>query len=137
MTDEQFLDGFVIGALSAVRSARAALPLLRAAKWARIVNLAAMSARSQGFGLIEYTAAEAGGARPPRLGIPLKVMYALGLSGDIAAKVFRRDVLLSTLSVRLMHIMSSANSAGIPSRSTTRSGAPRRSTRDASYRLSC
>jgi 3-oxoacyl-[acyl-carrier protein] reductase len=33
--------------------------LLRAAKWARIGNLAAMSARSQGFGLIEYTAAKA------------------------------------------------------------------------------
>ncbi|MDT5264715.1 MAG: 3-oxoacyl-[acyl-carrier protein] reductase [Mycobacterium sp.] len=59
VSDEQFVDAFVIGALSAVRSARAALPLLRAAKWARIVNLAAMSARSQGFGLIEYTAAKA------------------------------------------------------------------------------
>nr|MDT0524597.1 SDR family oxidoreductase [Streptomyces sp. DSM 41633] len=50
---------FTVGALSAVRSARAALPLLRASGWARIVNLAAMSARSQGFGLIEYTAAKA------------------------------------------------------------------------------
>ena len=59
VSDEQFLDAFIIGALSAVRSARAALPLLRAANWARIVNLAAMSARSQGFGLIEYTAAKA------------------------------------------------------------------------------
>lgn len=59
VTDDQFLDAFVIGALSAVRSARAALPLLRVARWARIVNLAAMSARSQGFGLIEYTAAKA------------------------------------------------------------------------------
>jgi dihydroflavonol-4-reductase len=52
------------------------------------------------------TAAEAGGARPPRVGIPLKVMYALGFCGDVAAKVLRRDVLLSTLAVRLMHIMS-------------------------------
>src|ERR1700738_90434 len=40
VSDEQFVDAFVIGALSAVRCARAALPLLRAAKWARIVNLA-------------------------------------------------------------------------------------------------
>jgi dihydroflavonol-4-reductase len=32
-------------------------------------------------------------------------MYALGFCGDVAAKVFRRDMLLSTLSVRLMHIM--------------------------------
>ncbi|MDV3132923.1 NAD-dependent epimerase/dehydratase family protein [Mycobacterium sp. 29Ha] len=52
------------------------------------------------------TAAEAGGAKPPRVGIPLKVMYALGFGGDIVAKVLRRDMLLSTLSVRLMHIMS-------------------------------
>jgi dihydroflavonol-4-reductase len=52
------------------------------------------------------SAADAGGARPPRHGIPLKVMYALGFGGDIAAKVLRRDMLLSTLSVRLMHIMS-------------------------------
>jgi 3-oxoacyl-[acyl-carrier protein] reductase len=59
VSDEQFQHAFTIGALSAVRSARAALPLMRAAKWARIVNLAAMSARSQGFGLIEYTAAKA------------------------------------------------------------------------------
>jgi NAD(P)-dependent dehydrogenase (short-subunit alcohol dehydrogenase family) len=59
VSDEQFQRAFTIGALSAVRSARAALPLLRAASWARIVNLAAMSARSQGFGLIEYTAAKA------------------------------------------------------------------------------
>ncbi|MBJ7336498.1 SDR family oxidoreductase [Mycolicibacterium sp.] len=59
VSDAQFQDAFTIGALSAVRSARAALPLLRAAGWARIVNLAAMSSRSQGFGLIEYTAAKA------------------------------------------------------------------------------
>jgi dihydroflavonol-4-reductase len=52
------------------------------------------------------TAAQAAGAHPPRVRIPLKVMYALGLAGDIAATVLRRDMLLSTLSVRLMHIMS-------------------------------
>jgi dihydroflavonol-4-reductase len=33
-------------------------------------------------------------------------MYALGFGGDIAATVLRRDMLISTLSVRLMHIMS-------------------------------
>jgi dihydroflavonol-4-reductase len=52
------------------------------------------------------TAADAAGARRPRFGIPLKVMYALGFGGDVAATVLRRDMLLSTLSVRLMHIMS-------------------------------
>jgi dihydroflavonol-4-reductase len=33
-------------------------------------------------------------------------MYALGFCGDVAATVLRRDMLLSTLAVRLMHIMS-------------------------------
>ncbi|MCW2686845.1 MAG: NAD-dependent epimerase/dehydratase [Mycobacterium sp.] len=52
------------------------------------------------------TAAVAAGARRPRFGIPLTAMYALGIGGNVAAKVLRRDVLLTTLSVRLMHIMS-------------------------------
>jgi dihydroflavonol-4-reductase len=51
-------------------------------------------------------AAEAGGVRPPRLGIPLRAMYVLGRFGDVVGTVLRRDVLLSSLSVRLMHIMS-------------------------------
>ncbi|MCX2931751.1 NAD-dependent epimerase/dehydratase family protein [Mycobacterium sp. CVI_P3] len=52
------------------------------------------------------TAADAGGAKRPRLGIPLKVLYAVGFLGDVVAKVSRRDVPLSTVMVRLMHIMS-------------------------------
>ncbi|WP_375486436.1 SDR family NAD(P)-dependent oxidoreductase [uncultured Jatrophihabitans sp.] len=59
LTDDQWLAAFDLGAMSAVRCARAALPLFRAAGWARIVNLAAMSARSHGFGLADYTAAKA------------------------------------------------------------------------------
>ena len=59
VSDEQWLRAFDLGAVSAVRCARAALPLLRAAEWGRIVNVAAMSARSHGHGLAEYTAAKA------------------------------------------------------------------------------
>jgi 3-oxoacyl-[acyl-carrier protein] reductase len=59
ISDEQWLRAYDLGAVSAVRCARAALPLLRVAEWARIVNLSAMSSRSQGFGLAEYTAAKA------------------------------------------------------------------------------
>jgi NAD(P)-dependent dehydrogenase (short-subunit alcohol dehydrogenase family) len=59
ISDERWLRAYDLGAISAVRCARAALPLLRAAEWARIVNLSAMSSRSQGFGLAEYTAAKA------------------------------------------------------------------------------
>jgi NAD(P)-dependent dehydrogenase (short-subunit alcohol dehydrogenase family) len=44
--------------LSAVRTIRAALPYLRRAEWARIVNLSAMSTKRQSPPLIAYTAAK-------------------------------------------------------------------------------
>ena len=46
------------GVLSAVRCVRAALPLLRAARWARVVNVTAMSVQHQSPGLVSYTAAK-------------------------------------------------------------------------------
>ena len=52
------------------------------------------------------TAAAACDSTPPRFGIPLVLTYWLGRAGDVAAKVLRRDMVLSSLSVRLMHIMS-------------------------------
>lgn len=52
------------------------------------------------------TAAEAGGVAPPRFGLPLPVTYAFGYAGDVAGRLLRRDLELSSLSVRLMHIMS-------------------------------
>ena len=51
-------------------------------------------------------AAVAGGVEPPRRGIPLGVMSAMGRVGDVVAAVLRRDMALSSLSIRLMHIMS-------------------------------
>jgi len=45
--------------LSAARCVRAALPLLRAAEWARIVNVSAHSTHRQSPGLVAYTAAKA------------------------------------------------------------------------------
>jgi NAD(P)-dependent dehydrogenase (short-subunit alcohol dehydrogenase family) len=44
--------------LTAVRCVRAALPLLRAAPWARVVNVTAMSVQHQSAGLVSYTAAK-------------------------------------------------------------------------------
>jgi 3-oxoacyl-[acyl-carrier protein] reductase len=46
--------------LSAVRTCRAALPLLRSADWGRIVNISAHSVQRQSPRLIAYTAAKAG-----------------------------------------------------------------------------
>jgi 3-oxoacyl-[acyl-carrier protein] reductase len=50
---------FDIGVLSAVRTVRAALPLLRNATWARVVNLSAHSTKRQSIELVAYTAAKA------------------------------------------------------------------------------
>ncbi len=50
---------FDVGTMSAVRSMRAALPLLRAAEWARVVTLSAHSIQRQSPRLVAYTAAKA------------------------------------------------------------------------------
>jgi 3-oxoacyl-[acyl-carrier protein] reductase len=57
--DSKWIESFSIGALGAVRCSRAALPLLRSAGWARIVNVSAMSVQHHSSGLADYTAAKA------------------------------------------------------------------------------
>lgn len=56
--DDEWLEAFEIGALAAIRCARAALPLLRKAAWARIVNVSAHSTKRQTATLAAYTAAK-------------------------------------------------------------------------------
>jgi 3-oxoacyl-[acyl-carrier protein] reductase len=58
-TDEDWHRVFDGLTFAAVRTARAALPLLRKAEWARIVNVSAMSVKRQSPPLIAYTAAKA------------------------------------------------------------------------------
>ncbi len=57
-TDDDWHSVFDGITLSAVRTCRAALPLLRAADWARIVNVSAMSTKRQSPPLIAYTASK-------------------------------------------------------------------------------
>jgi dihydroflavonol-4-reductase len=83
----------------------AATALLLAAEKGRngeryIISERFMSARE-----LYEAAAAAGGSAPPRFGIPLSLVYAMGYAGDLAARVLRRDMKLSSLSVRLMHVM--------------------------------
>ena len=59
LDDGDWAATFDIGTLSAVRCVRAALPLLRAADWARIVNVSAHSTRRQSPDIVAYTAAKA------------------------------------------------------------------------------
>jgi 3-oxoacyl-[acyl-carrier protein] reductase len=59
MDDTQWDAAFALGTMSGVRSIRAALPMLRAADWARIVTLSAHSIQRQNPRIVAYTAAKA------------------------------------------------------------------------------
>jgi 3-oxoacyl-[acyl-carrier protein] reductase len=58
LQDDEWIGAFEIGALAAVRCTRAALPLLRKAEWARVVNVSAHSTKRQSAHLAAYTAAK-------------------------------------------------------------------------------
>jgi NAD(P)-dependent dehydrogenase (short-subunit alcohol dehydrogenase family) len=59
LTDDDWFSTIDIGSMGMVRCVRAALPLLRAAEWARVVNVSAHSTQRQSEGLVAYTAAKA------------------------------------------------------------------------------
>ncbi|MGZ4691065.1 MAG: SDR family NAD(P)-dependent oxidoreductase [Acidimicrobiia bacterium] len=59
LDDAEWVATFDIGTLSAIRCVRCALPMLRAAAWARIVNISAHSTRRQSPSLVAYTASKA------------------------------------------------------------------------------
>jgi 3-oxoacyl-[acyl-carrier protein] reductase len=59
LTDEQWLRAVEDGVMGMVRCVRSALPLLRKAQWARIVNFSAHSTQRQSVMLPAYTAAKA------------------------------------------------------------------------------
>jgi 3-oxoacyl-[acyl-carrier protein] reductase len=58
LSDADWNETIEIGAMGMIRCIRAALPLLRAAGWARIVNVSAHSTKRQSAGLVAYTAAK-------------------------------------------------------------------------------
>lgn len=59
MSDSDWDDAFALGTMSGVRSIRAALPMLRAADWARIVTFAAHSIQRQNPRIVAYTGSKA------------------------------------------------------------------------------
>lgn len=58
LTDADWQEAIDVGAMGMIRCVRAALPLLRAAEWARIVNVSAHSTKRQSASLVAYTAAK-------------------------------------------------------------------------------
>jgi 3-oxoacyl-[acyl-carrier protein] reductase len=59
LDDSGWDDAFALGAMSAVRSVRAAVPLMRAAEWGRMVIFSAHSIQRQSPILVAYTASKA------------------------------------------------------------------------------
>jgi 3-oxoacyl-[acyl-carrier protein] reductase len=59
LSDQQWIETIEIGAMGMIRCVRAALPLLRAAEWARVVNVSAHSTKRQSPSLVAYTASKA------------------------------------------------------------------------------
>lgn len=59
LDDAGWDNAFTLGTMSGVRAIRAALPLLRAADWARIVTLSAHSIQRQNPRIVAYTASKA------------------------------------------------------------------------------
>jgi 3-oxoacyl-[acyl-carrier protein] reductase len=58
LDDQGWEQAFALGTMAAVHNVRAALPLLRAAEWARVVNFAAHSIQRQSPMLVAYTASK-------------------------------------------------------------------------------
>ena len=54
-------------------------------------------------------AASAVGAKPPRFGVPLALVYAFGWTLGVASRLLRRDLPMNVNGVRLSHIMSAAD----------------------------
>lgn len=54
-------------------------------------------------------AANAVGAKPPRFGVPLAAMYAVGFASGVAARLLRRDLPMNVTGVRLLHTTSPAD----------------------------
>jgi dihydroflavonol-4-reductase len=82
----------------------AAAAMLLAAEKGRNGERYIVSERFISVGELYATAAAATGVKPPRFGVPLWAMYAIGYVGDVVRTLFRRNFQLTSKSVRLMHI---------------------------------
>lgn len=83
----------------------AAEAFLLAAEKGRVGERYIISESFMSWKELANTAAEATGAKPPRLGIPLTLMKIVGPVSEVAGKVLRRDLPMNRVTVRLMHYM--------------------------------
>ena len=98
---------YVAGAQSEVVGVEdAARAMLLAGRVGRVGERYIVSERNMAARDVFRCACDAVGTTPPRVGVPLPVMSALGAAGEAAARIRGRDTRLTRISVRLMHIMS-------------------------------
>jgi dihydroflavonol-4-reductase len=83
----------------------AATALLLAAEKGRIGERYIISERYITIRELFETAADAGGAKRPRFGIPLWALHLLGHAGDVVGRAIRRDTPVTSTSARLLHIL--------------------------------
>jgi dihydroflavonol-4-reductase len=85
--------------------------LLLAAEKGRIGERYIISERYMSQRELVTTAAEAVGARPPRMGIPMAVLYGVGWVNDALGALLRKDFPMSRQSSRLVELTSPASHA--------------------------
>jgi 3-oxoacyl-[acyl-carrier protein] reductase len=83
LDDDEWRATFDIGVLSAVRTVRRSLPLLRRGSFARVVNVSAHSTKRQSPDLVAYTAAKAA---------------LSSLTKNLSQSLAREDILVNTVS---------------------------------------
>jgi dihydroflavonol-4-reductase len=83
--------------------------LLLAAQRGRIGQRYIISERYMTHRELVTIAAEAVGARPPRLGIPMAMVYGFAHVSDAVGSVFHRDIPISRQSARLIALTSAAS----------------------------
>jgi dihydroflavonol-4-reductase len=83
--------------------------LLLAAQRGRIGQRYIVSERYMTQRELMTVAAQAVGARPPRLGIPMALVYAFAHASDAVGSLFHRDIMISRQSARLIELTSPAS----------------------------
>lgn len=84
----------------------AARAMVLAADRGRVGQRYIISDRYMSTREIHTIAAEAAGVRPPRIGLPLPLLYAAAHANDIAARVLRRDLMFAVVGLQMAELMS-------------------------------
>lgn len=90
----------VVGAEDAARA------MVLAAKHGRIGERYIISDKYMSTRDLHAIAARAAGVRPPRLKLPLKLLYLAAHINDLTARLIRRDLLFAVVDLRMAELMS-------------------------------